>query len=103
VGSSLVVGPHLVKNLIKPHIVGNALVTVIATSTGKKEELKRAYNILVDHKVKDAAMCERMVRRLPIYGLLLTCSQLHILCHIGTFDPKATSIRYYRHIGSSQR
>jgi hypothetical protein len=95
--------PHPVKNLIKPHIVDNALVTVIATSTSKKEELKKAYDILVDHKVKDAAMCERMVRRLPIYGLLLTCSQLHILCHIGTFDPKATSIRYYRHIGSSQR
>lgn len=58
--------PHLVNNLIKPHLVDNALVTTIATSINQSEGLKAAYEILVDNKVKEAAMYDPMVRGLSI-------------------------------------
>ena len=65
-GRVLVDDPHLVKNLIKPHVVDNALVATIATSISQKEELKAAYNILVENKVKEAAMYDPMVRELSV-------------------------------------
>jgi hypothetical protein len=61
-GRVLVDDPHLVKNLIKPHVVDNALVTTIAASINQEKELKAAYDILVDNKVKEAAMYDPMVR-----------------------------------------
>lgn len=65
-GRVLVDDPHLVKNLIKPHVVDNTLVATIATSINQREELKAAYNILVENKVKEAAMYDPMVRELSI-------------------------------------
>ena len=65
-GRVLVDDPHLVKNLIKPHVVDDALVTTIASSINQEKELKAAYDILVNNKVKEAAMYDPMVRYLSI-------------------------------------
>ena len=65
-GRVLVDDPHLVKNLIKPHVIENALVTTIAASINQREELKAAYDILVENKVKEAEMYDRMVREFSI-------------------------------------
>lgn len=69
-GRVLVDDPHLVKNLIKPHVVDTSLVTAIATSIDQNEELKVAHDTLVDNKVKEAAMYNPMVREsIPISSL----------------------------------
>lgn len=68
-GRVLVDYSHLVKNLIKPHFVDNALVTAIAISIYQKEDLRTAYGNLVDNKVNEAAMYDPMVGELHIPSL----------------------------------